>query len=370
VLVPGRPRPILSLGDLSGAAKISTPLPLGNLTTTVIDGLKATRIAAVTDADALRHYTAKLPTGLSGPIEANLDALSLSGRIGSAGRETAGFSGDIGIQNLSVASSSPSQDQSFALDGLIVAGNVESPLSRWTPGSVKAHDGLLKFAGLTYGNNTVNDFDASWQIDAHLLSTDHFSVKMFDGYISDAPAFDLLTHAMPPRDFSIKSIDMHQALANLSPDHIDAEGKASGVAHLENSVNGDLSGSLNLTFDGPGVLKIGQVEEVKQMLVGNFGLSMANLAMRDLQRYPFKEGTISLGSVGRNSQLKIKFVRQARTKADVTTPHKEVINGKEVMVGSLVVPSIDMTIPITGKSLAEILAMVSGVHPAIQAVAK
>src|SRR5207245_1989775 len=114
------------------------------------------------------------------------------------------------------------------------------------------------------------------------------------------------------------------------------------------------------------VLKIGEVEEVKQMLIGNFGLSMANLAMHDLQRYPFKEGAFSLESLGRNSQLKIKFVRQPRNKADVTTPHKEVINGQEVMVGSLVVPSIDMTIPITGKSLAEILSMVSGLHPAIQ----
>jgi hypothetical protein len=193
---------------------------------------------------------------------------------------------------------------------------------------------------------------------------------MFEGQISDAPAFDLLTYAMPPRDFRITSIDMHQALANLSADHIDAEGKASGVAHLAKDVKGALSGSLNLTFDGPGILKIGQVEEVKQMLVGNFGLSMANLAMHDLQRYPFKEGAISLESLGRNSQLKIKFVRQPRSKADVTTPHKEVINGQEVMVGSLVVPSIDMTIPLTGKSLAEILSLVSGVHPEIQTIGK
>jgi hypothetical protein len=369
VLVPGRPRPILSIGDLSGAVKISTPLPLGNLTTIAIDGLKATSIAAAMEAGAVRQYTAKLPTDLRGPIDANLDALSLSGRIGSAGRETAGFSGDIRIQNLSVASS-PSQEHSFALDRLTVAGNVESRLNRWMPEVLKVRHGLLKFAGLTYRNNTVNDFDASWQIDAQVLSTDHFSAKMFEGYISGAPAFDLLTYAMPPRDFGIKSIEMHRALANLSPDHIDAEGKASGVAHLVKGVEGDLSGSLNLTFDGPGVLKIGQVEEVKQMLVGNFGLSMANLAMRDLQRYPFKEGALSLESLERNSQLKIKFVRQPRTKGDVTTPHKEVINGQEVLVGSLVVPSIDMTIPITGKSLAEILAMVSGVHPAIQTVGK
>ena len=368
VLVPGRPRPILSLGDLSGAAKISTPVPLGNLTTIAIHGLKASSIAATMDAGAARQYTAKLPTDLRGTIDANLDALSLSGLISTASQEPE-FSGDIGIQDLSVASST-SQEHSFALDRLNLAGSVELPLNRWMPEVLKAHRGLLKFAHLAYGNNTMNDFDASWQIDGHLLSTDHFSTKMFEGHISDAPALDLLTNAMPPRDFRIRSIDVHQALANLSPDHIDAEGKASGVAHLVKDVKGDLSGSLNLSFDGPGVLKIGQVEEVKQMLVGNFGLSMANLAMHDLQRYPFKEGAISLESRGRNSQLKIKFVRQPRSKADVTMPHKEVINGQAVMVGSLVVPSIDMTIPLTGKSLAEILSMVSGVHPEIQTIGK
>ncbi len=43
------------------------------------------------------------------------------------------------------------------------------------------------------------------------------------------------------------------------------------------------------------------------------------------------------------------------------------INGKEVLVRSLVVPTIDMTIPITGKSLAEILATVSGLTPTLEA---
>jgi hypothetical protein len=58
--------------------------------------------------------------------------------------------------------------------------------------------------------------------------------------------------------------------------------------------------------------------------------------------------------------LKIKFVRQPRTSADGTAPRKEIINGKEVMVRSLVAPTIDMTIPIVGKSLGEILAIVTG----------
>jgi hypothetical protein len=48
---------------------------------------------------------------------------------------------------------------------------------------------------------------------------------------------------------------------------------------------------------------------------------------------------------------------------DVTPPHKEIINGQEVWVGSVVVPLIDMAIPIRGKSLAEILSIVSGIRP-------
>ena len=165
----------------------------------------------------------------------------------------------------------------------------------------------------------------------------------------------------------IKAIDVHKALANASPEHMDAVGTASGSVHLALRPERALSGNVDLTFDGPGTLRIGQIDEVKQMLVGNFGLDMANLAMHDLEHYPFREGTMHLASAGENSELKIKFVRQPKSAADVISPHKEIINGREVMVGSLVVPTIDMTIPITGQSLAQILSIVSGVHPIIQA---
>ena len=81
-------------------------------------------------------------------------------------------------------------------------------------------------------------------------------------------------------------------------------------------------------------------------------------------------GCLHLESAGVNSELKIFFVRQIRTAADRTPPRKEIINGKEIWVGSLVVPKIDLTIPIAGKSFAEILSMVSGFHPLIESVRK
>jgi hypothetical protein len=102
------------------------------------------------------------------------------------------------------------------------------------------------------------------------------------------------------------------------------------------------------------------------MLVGSCGADMASLAMHDLERYPFQEGTLHLESKGSNSLLKVKFSRQPRTAADKMPPRKEIINGKEIWVGSLVVPKIDMTIPISGKSFAETLSMVSGYQPLIR----
>jgi len=63
-------------------------------------------------------------------------------------------------------------------------------------------------------------------------------------------------------------------------------------------------------------------------------------------------------------------VREIRTDADRTAPRKEIINGKEVWVGSLVLPKVDLTIPIAGKSFAEILSLVSGFHPLIESVGK
>ena len=54
------------------------------------------------------------------------------------------------------------------------------------------------------------------------------------------------------------------------------------------------------------------------MLVGDVGLTLANLALQDLQQYPFTEGRLSLESLGKHSELKIEFVRQPRNEADVT----------------------------------------------------
>jgi len=335
----------------------------------VVQRLAARQVAFTIEADALRRYAPKLPADLHGPIKTNLGALDVSGLIGSGTGEAMGFSGNIRLQDLSVRSPDGGK-HAFALDRFTVAGSVESRLDRWAPAALKVRNGVMRWAALTYSNNALNNLDASWRIDGQMLMTDRCAAQIFDGHISGSPAWDLVTHAMPRCDFQLKSINIHEALANLSPEHLDAEGNVSGFLHLVLSKEGELSGSVDLTFDGPGILRIGEIEEVKRMLVGNFGLDLANLAMHDLKHYPFKEGRLYLESLGKNAQLKIKFVRQPRTEADVTPPHKEIINGKEVWVGSLVVPAIDMTIPITGKSFAEILSLVSGVHPLIETVSE
>jgi hypothetical protein len=300
---------------------------------------------------------------MHGPIDAHLGALDLSGLIGSEPGYAVGFNGNISMHELSLHSP-PAGGHAFDLEGLTSTVRIESPLDRWAPAALKVHEGLTQWASLTYGTNAVYNLEAAWRIEGNMLTVNRFTARIFDGTISGSSALDLVTHEMPPSDFQIRSINAHQALTNISPEHVDAEGNISGSAHLMLN-KGELAGHLNLAFDGPGVLRVGQIEEVKRMLAGNFGLDMADLAMHDLEHYPFNEGSLYLDSAGSNSQLKIRFVRQPRTKSDVTTPHKEIVNGKEVLVRSLVVPTIDMTIPITGKSLGEILSMASGISPLI-----
>jgi len=361
VHLPGNSPVTLSLGGMDGAARIDTPLPPGPGTAITIERLQARNAKASIEADVLHRYAPKLPVALSGPLDTNFAALDVAGLIAAEPEDTLKFSGTIRLQDLSVRSPAGGK-HAFALERFTVAGRVESRLDRWIPATLKVRDGVLQWAALTYSNNAVNNLDASWRIDSHGLMADRCAAQIFGGHLSGLLAWDLVTPALPHCDFQMKSINIHEALANLSPEHIDAEGKASGFLHLALSPESELSGSVDLTFDGPGILRIGEVEEIKRMLVGNFGLDLANLAMHDLKQYPFQNGSLYLESMGENSQLKIKFVRQPRTEADVKPPRKEIINGTEVWVGSLVVPTIDMTIPITGKSLAEILSLVSGVH--------
>jgi len=186
-----------------------------------------------------------------------------------------------------------------------------------------------------------------------MLTFDRISAQIFGEEISGAPRMDLAAQALQGLDLRIKSIDAHQAVANISPAHLDAEGVVSGILHVESSGEGDLSGHADLSFDGPGILRIGQIDALQRMLAGSFGADTASLAMHDLERYPFMEGTLHLERAGLNSELKIHFVREIRTNADRMAPRKEIINGREVWVGPVVVPKIDLTIPIAVKSFAD-----------------
>lgn len=366
--VPGVAQSFLDTGDLSGHVKIDTPLPLGKGTVIAIGGLKARNVILELDSDAVRKYVSKLPFDLHGPLSANLEEFDLAGSAGLTPDEAAGVRGiwSVRLQNLNAKSPSVGA-HAFSLDRLSGTGMVESSLGNRAASSAKVRDAVTKFAAFAYGKNSISNFDATWHGDGRMIACERCALEIFGGRVSGSPAFDLVSREMPPCDLEIRAIDVHRALANLSPEHIDADGSASGMLHLKLSKRGELFGRVELAFDGPGLLKIGEIEEVKRMLIGNFGLDMANLAMRDLRHFPFKQGSLQLESIGETAQLKIKFVRQARSAADTATPHKEMINGKEVLVRSLVVPTIDMTIPITGESLAEILATVSGLTPTFQA---
>ena len=366
--VPGVSQSLLDIGDLSGGAKVDTALPLGKRTAITIDGLKTRNVTAAVDSGTMGKYVSKLPSDLHGPIDANLEEFDLAGSAGAAPEQAASARGiwNVRLQNLN-AKSPAIGAHTFSLDRLGATGIVESPLAHWTLANAKVRSAVTRFATFTYGKNSISNFDATWHDDGRIVSCERCALEIFGGRMSGSPAFDLVSHEMPNCDLEVRAIDVHRALANLSPKYIDADGNASGVLHLKLSKQGELSGRVDLAFDGPGLLKIGEIEEVKQMLIGNFGLDMANLAMHDLRHFPFKQGSLQLESVGQTSQLKIKFVRQARSEAEAVTPHKEMINGKEVLVRSLVVPTIDMTIPITGMSLAEILATVSGLTPTLEA---
>ena len=369
VRIAGDPKMAFILDGLDGAARIDSNLPLATGGAIRIERLHAKRSTVSIDADILRRYAAKLATNLHGPIVADFRALDVAGEIKSGRRNALGFNGSLALEDLSARSSADSPS-AFELDRLTLMAGVEVRLDRWAPAKFKVRGGATRWVKFSYRGNAVNNVDATWRADGERLTFDRIVAQIFGGEISGSPQFDLATREIRGFDLRIKSIDAHQALVNLSPEHLDADGSASGILHLAMSAQGELSGHADLSFDAPGVLRIGQIEELQRMLAGNFGAEMASLAMHDLEHYPFKQGTLHLESAGANSELKINFVRQPKTAGDKTVPHKELIDGREVWVGSLVVPKIDLTIPIAGKSFAEILSMVSGFHPLIEAVGK
>jgi hypothetical protein len=358
-----------NLDGLDGAAGIDSNLPLTTEGTITIKRLHVNRFDASIDMDTLRRYGLNLPTNLRGISTADFRALDIAGELKSGVRNARQFDGNLALEDLSARLPADSSSV-FELDRFTLTASTTMRLDRWDPASFKVRGGAIRWVRFSYRGNLVNNVEAAWRADGTMLTFDRMAAQVFGGEISGLPQFDLATREIHDFDLRIKSIDAHQALANLSPEHLDADGNASGILHLAMSARGELSGQADLSFDAPGVLRIGQIAELERMLGGNFGAEMANLAMHDLEHYPFKQGTLHLKSAGANSELKINFVRQPRAAGDKTTPHKEMINGHEVWVGSLIVPKIDLTIPIAGKSFAEILSLVSGFHPLIRAVDK
>ena len=334
-------------------------------TRVVVRRLVAGSVALGIANDALRQYTPKLPVEFSGPLSTNFVALDVTGQIAVRPEGEIEFGGQLRLQDLSMRWLAEG-DSALVLERLTVAGHVDSRLDRWTPETLRVRQGMLRWASLSYGTQALHNFETAWHIDGQKLLTERGTAQLFEGSIKGSLTWDLETHAMPQCDFQLKSIDMHKALANLSPEHLDVEGRASGVLHLSRNSVGELSGSVELTFDEPGILRIGEVAEVRQMLVGNVGLELANLAMYDLRQYPFKEGKVYLESVGENSQFKIHFVRQHNRSTVVIPPRQGILNGDEARVRSLVVPTIDLTIPIRGTTFADILSLISGVRPLIE----
>jgi hypothetical protein len=362
----GDPKMTARVDDLTGAADIESDLPLTKDTVITIKRLHAGRADASIDGDRLRRYIQKIPALLHGTNVAEFDSLDVTGAIRPGKQNGIGFAGSLALGDFGMHSSPG--DQQFVLDRLTAGANVALRLDRWEPAAIRVRGGTTQWAEFSYSGNAIKNVEAAWCTDGAVLTFERITAQIFGGEIGGAHRIDLVAQTLLGLDLRIKSIDAHQALANVAPAHLDAEGVVSGVLHAESTGGGDLSGHADLSFDRPGVLRIGQIDELQRMLAGSFGADMANLAMHDLERYPFREGTLHLESAGLNSELKIHFVRAIRTDADRTAPRKEIINGKEVWVGSLVVPKVDLTIPIAGKSFAEILSLVSGFHPLIESV--
>ncbi len=363
VLLTEDPRIKLVLHDAAGAAEVAVPFPPGPGTRVLIRGLRLGNVEGSIEADLLREYLGKLPAAVRGPIACTLDALILSGDTSGIGRDLK-FAGPVRIQNLTLRAASIN-NSTLAIQGISGGGDLVVRPGRPALEALAVRGGTVGWASMIYGSNAVSDFTAAFGVDKGVLSIDRFGGRIFDGSVTgNVASVDLARRTAASIDLQVKSIDMHKVLANISPNRIDADGFVSGTGKFQVGENESLSGRLDLAFDGPGILRVGEIPALEQKLAGNFGGDLAQLAMQDLHDYPFREGKLELESQGTNTLLKIKFVRQPRSGAEKIKPRKEIINGREVWLGSLVVPTIDMSIPITGKSLADVLSIAAGLHPA------
>jgi hypothetical protein len=286
------------------------------------------------------------------------------------------YEGKVGISNLNLhseATGAPAlQVEKFSFGGAVVVplqGRAwETAVLReghWSAESML----LSKVQATALGGNLAAEKGHLW--------ASQTKATAFSGQFNGEGDGDLVQGTLTKAKVQIAHVDQHQALANLAPEKIDAEGPMSGTVELwtEAGAGGQAGGPLqmkgDLTADKEGRLMV-KDESISKQLGGNLAgvnagplmpKDYGNIVIGQLKNYPYLQGHIQLSMAGKHPELQLSYKRPSLKEGEpgYNIPVETVVKGVKVTVPmSYAVQLAGVSVELRHMTIEELLGKIVG----------
>ena len=278
-----------------------------------IDSAEVTGLGTVqTDAgmiQSLKELLPPLPPNLASIKEGaflSLDKIAFTGRIEHplSGPIATGTFTINGLDFGAPAASSPP-----TLLNLTFKGSIDTPLWPGDLEKIQISDGQLLAEKLTLGPNSATGISAALSLDHGRASITQAALSFADGKLTGDAALTL------PLKFDslhlhFTGVSQEPLSQNLYPDSFSAQGKISGNLSLARNADQTLTGSVDLTADQPGHLKVSR----------QAGLGSGIADTSGLIDYPYEKGATTLRDDAAGLHVQLDYSAAPARPNEITRP--------------------------------------------------
>lgn len=347
--------------------------------------LKLEHLKSLTCDEALLAQLRPGQTPLfKGAADLGLDSLTLEGKV--ATTPTA-FAGKLEFAGLD-AHATLAGGSTLELENLALSGPLALPLDSPALPDLLAHSSAnpltLAFDHFGYGQNTLDDFTACLILDKGKLSVGPDAQCAFaGGTITAAAEVDLLRPALMSATLKLKQIDQAIISQNMLPERFSAEGIVDGEISITRDPRDHLVGSIELTSDTAGRLKLDR--ELSQKLLAPAARAAAidagatlppsfdQIVTGQLANYPYTTGKLTARDSGEDLELMLNYTRVALTPGEpgygvkVTVEGHDVLNNYPLHIKGLTLALAHYTVPEVLAKASGFAALIAEPHPPILA---
>ncbi len=266
---------------------------------------------------ALSSALAQLANGAA----MSFDKLALTGRFA----KSSGFSGDLALNGLDLGLGA---EKASLLQNLTFKATVETASQLLDLQKLHVTAGQLLAERIALGNNVLTEIGANVSLSQGRLLVDKLAIGVAEGKVK-GDAVITLPGQLESLHLDFSDLNQQALAQSLYPELFTAEGPVSGTAVLTRGESG-LTGSLTLTADKPGNLKIAPpvssefLVPAARTAATAHGISLpddfAEILPRELANYPYQSGHLTLRDAPTGMIVTLNYPRQPGQPGNAANP--------------------------------------------------